>query len=62
MTVQDLLDKIQQNCPPSCRDQILVSDKLTGDAGPVVGVRYRHTGKAMVLELVVDGDIKEQAA
>lgn len=57
LTIKDLVDRISQNCPPNCLDKVLVSDNLTGDAGPVINVRYRHTENGMVLELIVDGGL-----
>ena len=58
MTVQELLEKVTANCPPNCQDKIVVSDNRFGEAGPLANVRYKHTPKGMVLELVYQGDLE----
>lgn len=60
VTVRDLLNLVQNNCPEVCYDQILISDNLTGPTGKVKQVRYRMHENQMVLELVFDGDSDNQ--
>lgn len=62
MTVQELLDKIINNCPPNCPFPVKVSDNLTGSVGSLKDVRIRHNGRNMVVDLVIDGDRLEVAS